>query len=197
MQMINDFKARLRKEVLAKRRNLDEIEKNNHNMCIKNHLFSWTGYKNASIIMIYLSMPDEPQTDAIITDALDRKKTVCVPRMLSTYGLMEAVELRNLNHLVKSRLGIREPNPNEVLAVEPDSIDLVIVPGVAFDPTGNRIGMGAGYYDRFLMQAPRAIRLGLAWRFQVKPRISVETHDIKMHYLLTETGLLQCTKGKM
>lgn len=197
MQMKNDCKARLRKELLAQRRNLDEMVKANHNACIINHLFSWTDYKNAGVVMIYLSMPDEPSTDAIITDALAKGKTVCVPRMLSTYGFMEAVKLRNLNHLVKSRLSIREPNPNETLVIEPARIDLVIVPGVVFDPAGNRIGMGAGYYDRFLTRAPRAIRLGLAWQFQVKPEVSAASHDIKMHYLLTERGLLQCSEGKM
>jgi 5-formyltetrahydrofolate cyclo-ligase len=195
--MTNDFKAKARKEMLSIRRNLDENTKKNYNTLLKNHLCSWIGYRHAKVIMVYLSMQDEPQTDEFIADALANEKIVCVPHTLSKYGLMEAVELRNLNHLVIGRLKIREPNPNEIIVVEPKTIDLIIVPGVVFDLSGNRIGMGAGYYDRFLLQAPQAIRLGLAWHFQVKPEIMTQSHDIKMHYLLTETGIFHCNKGKM
>lgn len=195
--MINDIKTQLRLEILSRRRSLDVEAKNFNSNCMKNHLRAWNIYQNAKSIMIYLSMYDEPQTDAIILDALQSGKKVCVPRMLSVYGQMEAVELRNFDHLVAGRLGIREPRPTDTAVLNPQNIDLILVPGVVFDTSGNRIGMGAGYYDRFLAQASQATLLGIAWQFQVESNITSEKHDVKMHYLLTETGILHCTKGKM
>lgn len=195
--MINDEKNQLRQEMLSKRRSLDAVVKRTNSNSMKNQLCAWNIYQNAKVIMIYLSMYDEPQTDAIILDALQKQKKVFVPRMLSVYGHMEAVEVHGLDQLATGRLGIREPSQNATVVVPPQSIDLILVPGVAFDVSGNRIGMGAGYYDRFLVQASQATLLGVAWQFQVKPNIPSEKHDVTMRFLLTETGILHCTKGKM
>lgn len=147
--------------------------------------------------MLYLAMADEPQTDAIIIDALKTDKTVCVPVLGQQYGIMEAAVISGLDDLVTGRLGLRMPDPACAKNIDPARIDLVFVPGVAFDREGNRLGMGAGYYDRFLTRALQALFVGMAWSFQVADAVPAATHDISMNYLLTEEGIFRCGKGKM
>ena len=84
------------------------------------------------------------------------------------------------------------PKPDSEILGAGASLDLIVVPGVAFDRTGNRLGMGAGYYDRFFSRTSHSVRLGLAWDCQVVTAVPCEPHDIRMHYLLTETGIIAC-----
>ena len=149
-------------------------------------------FYRASVVMFYLAMADEPQTDIMINAALRQGKTVCVPRLRREYGLMDAVRITGLDSLRPGRFGLSEPPPeNEV--VSPERIELVTVPGVVFDCQGGRIGFGAGYYDRFLAAASRAVRVGVCWSVQVADKpIEREPHDILMEYLLTEKSLKPC-----
>ncbi|MBP2649537.1 MAG: yqgN [Firmicutes bacterium] len=183
-----NLKQRLRRELLAKRRALAEDFVAEASRRIALSMLEWPVYQKAKTVMAYLAMPDEPCTNAIIDDALERGKQVCVPFMRQEYGFMDAARINGLDDLVVGRLNLKMPNPATCKLVRPDSIDLVIAPGVAFDVHGNRLGMGAGYYDRFLAKMPNVYRLGLAWSFQILPIVPYDEHDIRMHHLLTESG---------
>lgn len=191
-------KSRLRHELLIKRRSLTDGEVFTASKKITEIISCWPLYIKAKVILSYLSMPEEPQTDELIVNAIQLNKIICVPRLLSCYGYMEAVRLYSLKDaVIGEKLGLRQPDLRKSETVSPDSIDLILVPGVAFDLKGNRLGMGAGYYDRFLPSAQNAIFAGIAWDFQIVSSVPNEDHDIALDFLVTESGVFNCKQGKM
>jgi 5-formyltetrahydrofolate cyclo-ligase len=195
-QSTGEAKKALRGEMLARRRRLpaDSIAKGSE--AIAAHFCAWPVYREAKIMMVYLAMADEPQTDRLIADAWAKGKTVCVPLMGERYGHMEAGLLTGWDDLIIGRLGLKMPDPAKVRLIEPATIDLIAVPGVVFDRRGYRVGMGAGYYDRFLPRATAACRLGLAWSLQVVDAVPADEYDAPLDYLLTEGGFWSLDKGK-
>lgn len=189
---LQEIKQQLRRDMREKRRSLSPqaVAAGSEQMAA---LFcSWPVYRKSATVMFYLAMPDEAQTEGMIRDALAKHKRVCVPLLGKKYGEMTAAEITGLDDLVTGKLGLKMPDPDKAQIMPPAAIDLVVVPAVAFDRSGNRLGMGAGYYDRFLPQAPRCIRLGLAWQFQLVDSLPAEDHDVRMQYLLNEGGFLSC-----
>lgn len=142
--------------------------------------------------MGYLAMPGEPQLDSLLIQAIEAGKVVCVPLMGSVYGVMESANLTAIDDVITGRLGVRMPDPSRTRIIEPNCIDFVLTPGVAFDYEGNRLGMGAGYYDRFFARAPQALRVGICWSRQVMNSIPYEEHDMRMHWLITEDKMICC-----
>ena len=195
MKNLREIKQELRQGMLARRRErtTDEIAAGSSR--IAEHLLKWPLYQTAKTVMLYLAMPDEPQTDAILAHALRSGKTVAVPMLRKEYGLMDAARIRGPEDLITGRLGLRMPDPAKAEIIEPSAFDLIIVPGVAFDLSGNRLGMGAGYYDRFLPLADCATSIGAAWSFQIAPSVPRGQYDVPMQYLLTEGGVQSCAGG--
>ena len=190
-----EAKQRLRREMLAIRRSLSAEEIKKGSEAIAAYFCAWPKYRVAKVVMFYLPMADEPQTAALIEDAWRAGKKVSVPLMGEVYGVMEAAALDGWDSLVTGRLGLKMPDPAKTRRIDPVDIELVVVPGVAFDATGRRVGMGAGYYDRFLPQAASACRMGFAWSSQIVPEVPAEEHDVRMEYLLTETGFRPLSGG--
>lgn len=188
MPAVTEAKQRLRRDMLGKRRSLSAkaIEKGSE--AIAAYFCAWPLYQTAQVVMLYLAMPDEPQTAALIEDAWRCGKTVAVPLMGAAYGHMEAARLDGWDALTTGRLGLAMPDPARAVLLDPAAIDLIVVPGVAFDTNGGRLGMGAGYYDRFLTRAGRACRMGLGWSCQVVDAVPADEHDEILDYLLTEEG---------
>lgn len=197
MNNSNHNKKDLRTDLLVKRRNLDKdiIDARSNNMV--KHLGGWSYYQQAKIIMLFLSMPDEPQMSKIIEDAWLQGKKVCVPHMHKQLGVMDAAIIENLNDLVIGRFNLLVPNPVTLKVVDPKLIDLMIVPGVAYDYNGNRLGMGAGYYDRFIPQAPHAILIGAIWSSHILESIPHHCYDKPVHYLLNEERIIKCDSSKI
>ncbi len=190
-----EAKQMLRREMLAIRRSLSAEEIKMGSEAIAAYFCAWPKYRAAKVVMFYLPMADEPQTSALIEDAWREGKIVAVPLMGEVYGVMEAAVLDGWDGLVTGRLGLKMPDPAKTRRIDPVDIDLVVVPGVVFDVAGRRVGMGAGYYDRFLPQAASACRMGLAWSAQIVPEVPAEEHDVRMEYLLTETGFRPLSGG--
>jgi len=188
MSAVREAKQRLRREMLAGRRSLPAAAVKMGSEAIAAYFCAWPVYRAAKVVMMYLAMPDEPQTAALIEHAWRAGKTVAVPLMGEVYGVMEAAALESWDDLTVGRLGLKMPDPEKARRIDPTAIDLIVVPGVAFDHAGRRLGMGAGYYDRFLPQASSACRLGLAWSLQIADEVPVDEFDVLMDYLLTEDG---------
>jgi len=189
-------KKRIRELMLAKRRLLSAawVEQMSRQIC--EHVLSWPLYQKAETIMCYLALPDEPQTDALVRAALAGGKQVCVPCLRKQeFGVMDAAAINDLDDLEVGRLGLKEPRKKNRRLVDPQAIDLILVPGVAFDNAGNRLGRGAGYYDRFLARATSATLAGMLWQFQIVDAIPATGHDIPMEYLITEDGIRRCRPG--
>lgn len=105
---------------------------------------------------------------------------------------MTVAEITSLDDLVVGKYGLKMPAPEKSKDISPASLNLVVVSAVAFDRAGNRLGLGAGYYDRFLPEAGNSVLIGLAWECQLTDTLPNEPHDVRMQYLLTENSLIIC-----
>jgi len=141
--------------------------------------------------MVYLALPQEVQTGDIIAQARQWQKRVVVPVVRGQQ--LRAVELSDdPTQLRRGPFGILEPCDPECV-VDPQDIGCIVVPGVAFDAQGRRLGFGKGYYDRFLGQVPTTTyRCGVAFCIQIVPCVPQTAHDISMHDIITEQGHIPC-----
>ena len=192
---IKIHKQELRKELLYRRRLLDQDFILNQSAKMAEHLYAWPNYQQADRIMLFLSMPDEPNMMNIIEHAWQRGKTVCIPHMRQEFGVMDAAIIDNMDDLVRGRFNLLVPSPAHVKLIDPGSIDLIVVPAVAYDDAGNRLGMGAGYYDRFIPKASKAVLIGAIWSSQMIDCVPSNQYDKPVHYLLREDGIIPCGIG--
>jgi len=143
-------------------------------------------FEAARVVMLFLSMPGEIDTSQALLQTLLARKTLVVPRIDWPNRELVPHVIETLNcHLTMGKHGLREPAGQETVA--PEAIDLVVVPGLGFDEEGNRIGRGAGFYDRFLAdERMRAIRCGIAFECQLLETLPVVASDVPVHLLVTE-----------
>jgi len=144
--------------------------------------------------MVYMALPQEVQTTRIIAQVRLWQKRVAVPVVHG--NSLAAVELPDDPAQLRcGRFGILEPYGTQVV-IPPEEIGYIIVPGVAFDPRGGRLGFGKGYYDHFLSRLPATTyRCGLAFGIQVVPCVPQTSHDICMHGIVTEQGFMPCMRA--
>jgi 5-formyltetrahydrofolate cyclo-ligase len=189
--MVKD-KSRIRKKILQVRRSMDEAEKGRLDMKICRQILSLPVYRTAQTVMAYLNTWDEVQTAEIVRDILDSGKRLIVPYCDLERSEIIPCEIFDLTgDLQTGNFGIREPNPANLKPIAPGEIDLVLVPGIAFDHGGNRIGFGKGFYDRFLPKLKSGVCVaGLAYSCQVVEHIAAEKHDYKMSLLITENSII-------
>ncbi|MBI4136946.1 5-formyltetrahydrofolate cyclo-ligase [Candidatus Roizmanbacteria bacterium] len=137
---------------------------------------------DATNVCIYASFSEEVDTRKLIRILLNKRKTVTVPKIVGSD--LELRQINSIENLESGTFGILEPKPACPL-VDPTLVDVFIVPGVMFDRKGNRRGRGKGYYDR-LLKGAKAIKIGLAYSFQVVPRLPHKKYDIPMDIIITE-----------
>ncbi|MBI3615138.1 MAG: 5-formyltetrahydrofolate cyclo-ligase [Candidatus Omnitrophica bacterium] len=146
-------------------------------------------YRKAKVLLCYAAVDGEVETRPILDQAIADGKRVAVPITFRRDKKLAAAEIKDpkkgLNF--KGPFGIPEPSRHLHWRIAPDKLDLVLVPGVAFDRRGHRLGRGLGYFDRFLEKVPADVpRIGLAFRFQVVRELPFEPHDQPMHRVITE-----------
>lgn len=146
-------------------------------------------YSQADVIFGYLAFGNEPNIDTVLQQALLEGKTVCVPQIISATEIC-AMQLRSFDDLRAGPYGIRSVGAGNV--IEPQQLELVLVPGVGFAPNGSRLGMGAGYYDCFLAQAGQAVLLGVTYNALMRAALPVESYDRPVQYIVTETKVTPC-----
>ena len=183
-------KKKTRQRVLQQRRAFSATEKTPAEQRMLKFLQSWDVFRQAKTIHIFISKTDEPDTSPIIESAWESGKTVAVPCVVPESFELFHSQLKSFEDLSSGALGVLEPSPEGRIAMNPESFDLVIIPGVAFDRQGGRLGYGKGYYDRFLEQTG-AFRLALAFNFQVLEKVPTEKHDVPMNGILTESGIIE------
>lgn len=150
-------------------------------------------FREKTHFFIYCSYQSEVETTRLFSRCLEEGKTVSVPLTVPEQLQLQAITITDPSvDLSPGYKGIPEPISSLTeRRVNPQSIEVAIIPGAVFDRTGHRLGYGGGYYDRFLAQAaPQAIRIGLAYSQQVVSRIPGQPHDIPMDILVTDREVL-------
>lgn len=150
-------------------------------------------YRRAEVVMIFLSMPQEVDTTPLAQAAWADMKSVLAPRVSWEQRRMLPIEIKSLNTDVRpGMLGVREPVDGMPVPVY--DIDLVVVPGLGFDYSGNRLGRGRGFYDRFLSHRDfRGIACGLAFEEQSVPEVPTDENDFRMDLLVTDRTVRRFT----
>jgi 5-formyltetrahydrofolate cyclo-ligase len=174
-------KAEIRKQIAKQRPDFQTLEK--LSAAVVKKFQTLETFQDAKTVGVYMPMADEVDI-APLFQCLE--KTFFIPTFDEAAGTYRMAQLTT--ELKKGRFGILEPAV-PVFGVE-DELDLIIVPGVAFDLAGRRIGRGGGFYDRLLPQY-RAVRAGICFDFQCLETIPAEEHDIQMDLLVTERQILK------
>lgn len=180
-----DARSALRTQARAARRALTADERREKSEKIAAHVLAWPAFEQAETVMAYASTGCEVETRELLSRILSRGKRLLLPRC-ARGGAMDAAPVTDLAALAPGLLGILEP---QTQAIDPMEIDLILVPGLAFDACGNRLGQGGGYYDRFLRRVT-AMTLGLAFHAQMSERLVTAPHDVPVDAVATESGIV-------
>ncbi len=187
------LKKELRRRMLTARRQLSASERDQYSEQIVQRLTVRIEYQEAACVFCYAAMTDEVQTQAFLEQMLTEGKTVCLP-LITGKGVMEAVGLPSMDALMTGEYGILTVRPEQRHLVDPARIDCVLVPGAAFARDGARLGMGGGYYDRFLPRAVHAKRLALTFSCQLTENIPMQERDCRVDAILTENEWIDCKR---
>jgi len=142
-------------------------------------------------VMVYASKSTEVDTSDLMRAFLDRGVELVVPLIERETRTLRLSRLEDPALLVPSTFGVPEPIGHE-LPVDPSEIEAVVVPMLGFDRAGNRLGYGAGYYDRFLSAHPIGMKCGIALACQEFDRIPADALDVRMDWVVTEDGPIRC-----
>lgn len=138
--------------------------------------------QSARTVLLYSALPDEVPTQSLIDDLTAQGKTVLLPRVISDTD-MELRRYTGQHDLQSGAFGIMEPTGT--LFTDYASIDVAIIPGMAFDAAGHRLGRGKGYYDRFLTRIPQSYKIGLCFSWQVVDIVPSDAHDVVMDEVIS------------
>jgi len=191
------MKDTIRKQILEVRKKLSNDEVCRFSEKIFSNLRKNNFFNNSANVMVYLDFKNEVKTDPIISYCIQHGKKVHIPICIPETHELCISRITSLTELQSGHFGIKEPMPEYLRLSNSSLIDLVLVPGVAFDSAGNRIGFGAGYYDRFMKRLrPDAIKAALAYSFQVADLVPRDEFDIPADYIVTEKGTICCINNK-
>ncbi len=181
--MIPEQKQSLRAEARRFLVGLDSERKQAASQKILSHLRSWDAWVAARTVCAFTALPSEPN---VLVPWPDGKKII-LPRVVGSQVRLHLVD--NSEVLIAGSFGILEPAPNAPVAMA--KADIILVPGLAFDRSGARLGRGGGYYDRLLTDF-EVLRVGVCFEESVLERIPVEPHDARMDFLITPSGIISC-----
>ncbi len=182
-------KTALRKSIIAVLNAMTAEARQEASHLVVTMLVDQSIWRNANSLLAYAPMPGEVNIWPLVKLALAEGKTTCLPRFNKATGLYEAARIGNPEgDLETARYGIREPRSH--CPVWPlNRLDLILVPGIGFDPWGGRLGRGRGFYDK-LLAATNGVRCGVAFDEQVVDRIPLESHDFQLDYTATPSRWL-------
>ena len=185
-------KEEIRRKIIKKRLSLSSeyIKNISEQVCI--NLAETVEYIDSQNIMFYVATRSEVQTEEMIKISVNVGKNIFVPIILTECINLAPSTIYDFdNELEKGKKGILEPKKEYYRLFPPEDIDLIIVPGVAFDLSGNRIGRGFGYYDNFLRKIGTSTKIiALAFEMQIVEKIPNDKNDIPVHKIITEKRII-------
>lgn len=199
---ILDLKKNLRREMILRRRQVKEETIREISLSIVPRVLDFIEQKvslsssRPLTIMSYMSCGQEFPTKALNHAILEKGWRLVLPYTDSDFHII-ACESNSHEGLRRSRMGIEEPDPEVCPRLNAGETDLILLPGIAFDRSGVRLGYGKGCYDQFLSSSKETLPLtaALAWSFQIVDRVPSEDHDLPCDYLFTEDELIPCNSS--
>ena len=178
-------KRRLRRVLFRRLQQQHEEARRRKSAAIRRKLARSAVFRRSRTVCCYVSLPDEVETWRLIELMLEHGKRVVVPRVSGTR--LQLAEVRDpARDLAPGAFGVWEPRGSSRRTVALTDLDVVLVPGLAFDRAGNRLGRGRGYFDRLLARLPRSIpTIGLCFRFQLLDHLPTGPHDRPVHAVVT------------
>ncbi|MDY6825747.1 MAG: 5-formyltetrahydrofolate cyclo-ligase [Bacillota bacterium] len=190
-------KKELRRLIIDRRDRLSDEQINAKSFQIAERLFSLPAYQSAETVMFFISFGSEVVTRPMVERVIEEGKTALAPK--TKPKSRELIPSRILDweeDLAPGSYGIPEPKEGKLRPYLPDVIDLLIVPGVAFDNDGNRLGYGGGYYDRFFPLLKSNVPLvALAFEIQIVPSVPVESWDRPVDFIITESKVINASRA--
>jgi 5-formyltetrahydrofolate cyclo-ligase len=183
-------KELLRARIRRQRRQIDSIWRDLASATIISRLETLPLFQRAQVIQTYVALRHEVNTHDLIQSLLRNGKSVALPKVARGNDL-DQYFIKDFSELQAGAFGIFEPRADSRRLATAAQFDLVIVPGLAFDRSGQRLGAGKGYYDRFLAQV-KAPKIALAFSFQVVEKIPVAAHDQPVDMIVTEQEVISC-----
>ena len=171
------------------RRGLSAMEQEQAVQAVVERILTFEPYRTARVVMAYMACRGELSLAPVIGDVLASGRTLLLPRCESP-GIMTVRRIESPDDLAPGAYGLLEPKESCPIA-SPKGIDLILVPGAAFDRAGRRLGQGGGYYDRFLKESG-AVRAGVCHSAALLARVPEEAHDERLEYVITP-GAIICT----
>jgi 5-formyltetrahydrofolate cyclo-ligase len=184
------MKSTIRASIISQRNKIRRPEITQKSAFIKERLFGLEEFQCSHTILFYVSYGSEVATHEMIQACLASGKKVVVPCTDAKNRKLSLSELRHWEDLEVGAYRIQEPRVECRCDVSLDAVDLIIVPGIAFDMAGHRIGHGMGYYDRLLSENVEATKVALAFELQLVDKIPAERHDVSVDMIITEKRII-------
>jgi len=183
-------KAKFREEMKILRENIPQNLRLDKSRIILSKLKQTKAYEGCKKLLCFINMGSEVETRELIKAALDDGKTVACPYALPKSRIMHFIQIESLEGMVKSRYGVYEPVFDENKIITPDDETLIIVPALAFDKKGYRMGYGGGYYDTYFENNPHGYKAGIAYSEMLVDYVPTEAHDKPIDILITDKEFL-------
>lgn len=191
MTAVNE-KAAVRTAALKRRDSIDPRLRADKDLLIKTNLQSLPEFVEARVILFFASFRSEVSTLLLIEDALQGGKRIILPRVDSRLKELRLYEVNSTSELRPGFMGIPEPDASDKPEIDINDVDLVVMPGAAFDRAGNRLGYGGGYYDKLLSKMRIEVPLvALAYEEQIVDSLPSEPHDIKVDIIVTDRRVIR------
>lgn len=192
MDEIKSAKEQIRKDIAKTLSGLTEKQRTAKAKAIESKLFGFANFLEARIALLYIDGDNEVRTESILKRAYDFNKIVVLPAFDPDRLKVATLKVDQPDKdLVPGPRGVLEPNPARCKPVPLQKIDIAIIPGIAFDEKGARIGSGHGYYDRFIPDLPATTRkVALAFEEQILPQVPTESHDKHVDIIITDKRII-------
>ncbi|MBI4655085.1 MAG: 5-formyltetrahydrofolate cyclo-ligase [Nitrospirae bacterium] len=187
------MKKSLRESLLKKRDSIEPKRKNEKEALIIKRLLNIQEFKKAKSILFYASFRSEVDTMGCLNSAIKLGKKIGLPKVDKEQGCLNLYEIKDTSELQPNYMGILELSILKGRKMNLKDIDVVVVPGAGFDTKGNRLGYGAGYYDKLLSGSRKHITtIALAFEEQIVPGVPREGHDVRVDKIITERRVIDC-----
>ena len=180
---VNEMEKKELRKIIRQRKaalSCEERKRLSHEVCRK--VMETEVWQEARTIFLYMAMDDEVDTRELIADGMRKGKTVVLPTCVGNDLVLRVYE--GEESMVSGAYGIMEPTGRVMEEKDYGEIDLAVVPGVAFDKDGGRMGRGRGFYDRTLRKMPRCYKMGVCWEVQMVEKVPMDEFDIKMNNVI-------------